>query len=397
MFTTISVYFLMTFLIFWSYCGYILLMAMLYILRSGEKNNNVQVSELPKIALMVPCYNEEGYVTAKVENLKQLVYDKDKLIIYFLHGLSTDNTANEIKSAIEGMSNCHLIDTLSVGKINQLNYGLQNVIRDVDIIANTDMDTILEPDALMKIADEFSLDPRVAVVGANISPSGAISMEEAHWNDQNSMRMMESRVYSSSIVVAPCYAFRAGLLSRFPEDCIADDIFIAFKANTDGYIVKYIVNPTGVETRCPRNFEEFIRHKFRKGNAYIREILRSLYLLPYMSGWWKVIYLTKLTQLVLMPWILPYYALSSTSLLLSGKGLMSIALYNIMFLLTTFILTFYVMKIIRSRFFGNNIRVRKRSTIMLFIISNMLLLLIGISYPFYRQSSSYSKIAVTTI
>jgi len=395
MFVITSVYFLIVFLIFWGYAGYIILLFIFHTLipkEDEEKSEPIPIRK-PKIAIIVPCFNEESFIDQKADSLKELIYDQDKLDVFFLHGLSSDSTSMKISKFISDMPNWHLIETGCKGKINQINYGLSK-LRDVDIIVNTDADVILSPDILIKFVNEFNSDNRVAVVGANISPGDCLPIEEDYWRDQNLLRIIESKVYTSSIVVAPCYAYRAFLIDKFPEDCIADDIFIAFKANTEGYFTRYLRTATGTELRIPNTFSDFFRHKFRKGNAYLVEIFRYLYRLPYMSGWWKVIYLTKVLQLAVIPWVLPYFVLSTISLALSGRGFFQVALFGLVFLLSSIALTSFLMKKARLKYLARRTP-KIRSTFLLFTISNLILILVGLTYPFYKQSSNYPKMGRT--
>ena len=393
MFTTVSIYFLMLFIIFWSYSGYLMLLYIISTL-NGKDNPGADNStkEKLRIAIFVPYYNEENYIEQKVKNIEELIYDKAKLEVFFLNGLSTDQTGPKIDALIGNITNYHLIETKCRGKINQINYGLTKVNHHADIIVNTDVDALLEPEILIKINQAFMSDERVAVVGANISPVNCISFEEHYWRDQNLLRLIESNFYTSSIVVAPCYAFRSSLISAFPVDCIADDIYIAFKANTEGFITKYIKSAVGTEIRTPQNLEDFFRHKFRKGNAYLIELLRFLYLLPYMQPAWKVIYITKLLQLAVIPWILPFFLLSTISLILSGWGLFQVAFFGLLFLIISLMITSFLMKKTRRKYLNFNSKSGVKSITMPFIVSNLILVLIGLSYPFYKQNSSYAKI-----
>ncbi len=391
MFTTTSVYFLLLFLIFWNYCGYLILLCVVYFLnKKGPAQNNAGDDSL-KVAVLVPCYNEEGYASQKAENTKALNYNSERLEVFFLNGLSTDNTGAEIKKAIEGRPNFHIIETGCVGKINQLNVGLSGIKNDVDIVVCTDMDTLLAPDCLLQLGAVFKSDARVAAAGANITPEKAIDIEEMHWSDQNFFRILESVALTSSIVVAPCYAFRRGTIDRFPDDCVADDIYIAFKANTDGHIVKYVESAAGRELRVPRTFSEYFSHKFRKGNAYMIELLRFFYRMPHMSGWWKMIYITKFLQVVIMPWLIPYFLLSSLSLLLSGWGLAQIPVMGIIFLFISLVATSSIIRTEGSKFYKNK-RLKIGLRPLVFLINNFILIVIGLSYPFYKQDSAYSKL-----
>ncbi len=384
----------MLILIFWGYCGYLLLLLFVTTLDHEVTRIKPETEEFLKTAVIIPCYNEEGYIKEKIDNLKKLEYEQDKVEFFFLNGLSTDNTSKHIAKYIKGMPNYHLIETGVKGKISQINYGLAHVVQGFDLIVNTDMDAILAPDVLIKIVDEFNSNDLIGVVGVNISPHSILPFENQFWANQNIMRILESHVYISSIVVAPCYAYKASLIDRFPKDCIADDIYISFEANTEGYLTKYLHDATGIEIRSSNSSEEFFRHKYRKGNAYLIEIMRFFYRLPNMTRWWKMMFLTKLLQLAVLPWILPYFLLSTLSLILSGGAFAQFAIFGIIFLMSFMTLTSYTMKIASRKFQGKE-DFEHRSALLLFILSNIILIIVGLTFPFYKQTSSYEKVDKT--
>ena len=360
-------------------------------LQPGKKKEQILPNHLPKISVFVPCFNEQNLIQKKIDNLNSLKYEESRLNVYFLHGESTDKTGDIIGGAISETQNFHLIETRCTGKINQLNYGLLHCQGEAEIIVCTDVDAILSEDVLTLFCLAFQNNENVGVVGANISPLAGMQMEDYFWRDQNIIRTLESKVCTASIVVAPCYAFRPYLLEQFPKDCVADDIYISFKANTENYLTKYITEAQGQETRTPNDLGEFFVHKFRKGNAYLIELFRFFYLLPHMTGWWKIIYLTKFFQLAIMPWVVPFFLLSTISLALSGLSLFQISFFGLLALLGGFMATFHLLKRERRKYYtdGESFQL---PNLNLFILSNIILIVVGISYPFYKQNSSYNKI-----
>ena len=391
MFTTTSVYFLLLLLILWCYCGYLIFLLILAKLQPNIKTQQASLNYFPKINIFVPCFNEQNLIQQKIDNLNTLKYKNSRLDVYFLHGESTDKTGDIIGDAISQTHNFHLIETRCTGKINQLNYGLLHCKGKSNIILCTDVDAILSEDVLTLFCLAFQADEKVCLVGANISPLATIKMEDYFWRDQNIIRSLESKVYTSSIVVAPCYAFKSSLLEQFPKDCVADDIYISFKANTENYLTKYITEAQGKETRTPKTFGEFFVHKFRKGNAYLIELFRFFYRLPHMTGWWKIIFLTKFFQLAIMPWAVPFFLLSTISLTLSGWGLLQISIFGLLALLIGFSATFLLLKRERGKYYASD-ESFQFPNLNLFILSNLILIAVGISYPFYKQNSSYNKI-----
>lgn len=387
MFTALSIYFISLFLIFWAYCGYLIVLHLLSFFGKHERVNQ-EIHDYPEISMLVPCYNEENLVKQKIDNMKKLEYPREKLNVFFLDGCSTDKTVQRIKEEIKDIENIKVIETNCKGKINQINYILPKL--NSNIIVNTDMDTILNGDVLIKMVEVFESDENIAVVGAHVMPQNCIELEAQYWADQNHFRILESKIHSSSIVIAPCYSFKRDLLENFPEDCIADDIYISFLANSLGKKSKYEQDAIAYETRTPSTVEDLLNHKFRKGNAYIIELLRFLYLLPRMQARWRLIYLTKFLQVVLIPWIIPFFMLSSISLILSGIAYLKIVAFSFIFLLISLLITRWLFS--KTSMSNLNGGYKKRSLLTLFIITNFILLLNGLTYMFYNQTSCYHKI-----
>ena len=392
MYIALSLYALIFLLFIWSYCGYLLTLTTLALIYHRKPRGDSIMPHhgtFPRIAMVVPCQNEKGLVDQKVRNCEAMQYDGG-LEIYFAHGLSGDGTAEEILSCIAGKSRMHLLECGCTGKIPQLNTALAAIRTKADIVVCSDMDAVLEADAVAKIAEEFMTREEVWVVGAVILPLTAMAIEERYWQDQNLMRSLESRISTSSIVVAPCYAFRSNLLQSFPADCVADDVFVSFLANTLGWKTSFLETITGQEVRTPKNIFEFLYHKYRKGNAFFLEVLRFLYRLPEMRGWWKIIYLTKFLQIAVIPWLLPLFFLSMISFMIAGGLFMKVAVFTLMLTVISLIIvttTLDVYQIFRRQKASR----RKGGLVLPFILSNIVLIAVALSFPFYRQSSCYGR------
>ena len=202
--------------------------------------------------------------------------------------------------------------------------------------------------------------------------------------------MIESKVISTSIVVGPCYAFRREHLDKYPEDCVADDVYVSFLANASGKRGIYMESAVAYETRAPKTIEQMVTHKFRKANAYITELLRFSYHLPKMNNKWKVIYLTKVLQLIIIPWVLLFFLIGSISLLFNGPGAINLVVGSFIFLMSTLFITHMLVK--GKVKFVVNTKFKKRSSLVIFTITNIVLCLASITYPFYTQTSNFKKI-----
>jgi len=189
-------------------------------------------------------------------------------------------------------------------------------------------------------------------------------------------------------VAACCYAFKRDLLSRFPADVVADDVHAVALANTLGYHTIYSHKAKVEELRTPTTLPEFFRHKYRKGNAVLREMLRFCYRVPDMNGRWKSILTTCLAQQLILPWgVAAWVALAATLINFGQVDVVGLAL---VFLLVAVLATRKAVHSIElptppERF--SPVTVVLACVYMLGILCATI-----ISYPIFRQSSSYARL-----
>ena len=386
----IAVFLLLTVLIFWSYCGYLISLILLSARERRRLRTPPGTAPDPSVVILVPCFNEERLVDDKIANLAALDYPPDRMRVLFLDGNSEDGTCDRLRAGLADRPRMQWLKTGRAGKIPQLNAGLSGLTEDV--IVCTDMDAMLERTVLRKIVDAFKRDGSVAVVGARVMPLAALDLEERFWEDQNIIRFLESEVSSSSIVIAPCYAFRRGLLEAFPPGCIADDIYVSFLANVRGAKVRYLEDAVVRETRSPQNLGQFVRHKFRKGNAYLVELWRFVPRVPAMPGLWKLIFLTKLLQVAVMPWALVGFAALSVAFAFGAPPRPLVAAVAAAALSASLVVTSALLGRERGR---RAERSPGKSLFTIFLVTNFVLILNGLTFPFFRQTSRFARLAGT--
>ncbi|RPI50361.1 MAG: glycosyltransferase family 2 protein, partial [Acidobacteria bacterium] len=131
------------------------------------------------------------------------------------------------------------------------------------------------PDTLERATAAIAVQPGLGVVGVPVRPHAAHPLERLHWRLADWLRARELDCGTASIVTAPCYFARRELLANLPPDTVADDVHVACRAMRDGWRVG-LVGARATEMRAPRTLGALFRHKFRKADAYLREIFRFL-------------------------------------------------------------------------------------------------------------------------
>ena len=384
MWLLIFIFFLLTFMIAWTLFGYFIMVWFIGLFR--PRPVPTWPDDWPLISMIVCSFNEETDILAKLENIRQLDYPKDRLEVIFTDGGSTDKTQSLLKEAIKSDESFRVLCCQKGGKINQLNEALTGARG--AIVVNTDVDAHLKPDALRWLAAEFHQDSNVWVAGAYCRPGESLAIEHYFWDQQNKGRFLESTANTSSIVIAPCYAFRRQLMQAFPEDVVADDIYVAFLASTLGHRVVYSRQAMAVETRCPNKYADFLPHKFRKSNAFLRETLRFVHRLPEMHNFCKMMLVTRLLQQIVLPWALLWWVLIAGVLLTLFR--FDILIMAVLFLVLLFGTTHFVFLSVHLP--DERRRYSLHTTLQGYILTNLIMLATALSYPFYKQGSDYTRL-----
>ena len=249
----------------------------------------------PEIDVIVPVHNEASWIASKVENLLELDYPPERLRFLIVDGASTDGTPGIARDRAGVDPRFRILEIPRADKIAQLNAGLAR--GSAPWVLVTDCDARLPAETLRRLA---AAAPGRGVLGTVCEPDRAQALDRTHWNLHNRVRLAESARGFASLVTAPCYLFRRGLVERFPEDVVGDDVHVTLAAAARGE-TSALVPVRVVELRSPRGLRELARHKFRKADAYAREILRFAPSAPAMEPRVRAIFCWRAGQLLAFP------------------------------------------------------------------------------------------------
>jgi cellulose synthase/poly-beta-1,6-N-acetylglucosamine synthase-like glycosyltransferase len=204
--------------IFYGYLGYPL---MLYILRPFLAKPISRGPFEPAIDLIIPAYNEEKVIGAKISNTLALDYAADKLNIWIVSDASTDRTDAIVQDHLQANLR-FLRQDRRLGKAAALNLGLDHARN--DIVVFSDASILLARSALKQILRPLH-DPHVGCVSGEDQIPGA-SGEGLYGRYELLIRNLES--HCGSIVGASgCfYAQRRELCPRFTEGRAPDFISV---------------------------------------------------------------------------------------------------------------------------------------------------------------------------
>src|SRR3954447_21918775 len=117
----------------------------------------------PRVAIVMPGFNEEAAIARSLRSLLAVDYPADKLEIVAIDDGSTDGTLAELRVVeAEAAGRVRVIAfPENQGKRAAMAAGIRAT--DAEIVAFVDSDSVLEPDALRKLVQAFA-DPRVGAV-----------------------------------------------------------------------------------------------------------------------------------------------------------------------------------------------------------------------------------------
>jgi hypothetical protein len=160
-------------------------------------------ADLPRVSLIVAAYDEEEVIEHKVRNALALDYPRDRLELIVASDGSTDRTVELARDAGADL----VLDLPNGGKVRAQDQGVERASG--EILAFSDANTTLEPDALRRLVAPFTADPRVGYVCGQVrfDPTGP-NQEGAYWRYETAVRALESRLAGVTAGNGGLYATR---------------------------------------------------------------------------------------------------------------------------------------------------------------------------------------------
>lgn len=204
--------------------------------------------QLPKIAFIIPAYNEGEVIAEKIENTLSFDYPPALLKIIVIADGSGDKTADVVKS-FPGI--IFLQDPVRKGKAAAMNRAVE-YSGDADILVFSDANTSVNSDALMKMMLLYA-DTKVGGVSGEKKvrslKGGEGKGESAYWKYESALKQLDSRLHSVAGAAGELLSIRKSLYEPLEESLILDDFVLSFRICMKGYSMKY--EPEAVATENP--------------------------------------------------------------------------------------------------------------------------------------------------
>jgi len=175
---------------------------------------NINRKNLPHVAVIVPCFNEEKTVAGTITSLLALDYPKDKLEIIAVNDGSTDQTSETLRNFAYNPQ-VRILNKENGGKHSAMNAAL--AYTSAEFVGCLDADSYVESDALLQIISHFK-DPEVAAVTPSIKIHNATSIlqfvQKAEYGLSIFIRNVFAKMDALFITPGPFSFFRRSVIEE---------------------------------------------------------------------------------------------------------------------------------------------------------------------------------------
>ncbi len=153
-----------------------------------EKLAQDKLQYYPRVAVIVPAYNEEDTIEATVNSLLALDYPKDRLKIYVVNDGSKDRTW-EVLQSYKDDKQVALLSKENGGKASAMNFAFERLEAGTELVGILDADSFVKKDALLEVVKKFQEDSKYSAV------TPAIKI----YNPNKIIRFLQNAEYNLSV------------------------------------------------------------------------------------------------------------------------------------------------------------------------------------------------------
>ncbi|MBT3800387.1 MAG: glycosyltransferase family 2 protein, partial [Bacteroidetes bacterium] len=278
-------FWLLLFIVFYTYIGYGILIYIIILVKRRFKTNIADNSSNfyePEVTLFIPAFNEKDFVQQKIENCLELDYPIDKLHVLWVTDGSDDGSVEELMKYPE-IEVMHKPDRR--GKIAAMNRGMKYVSDPIVIF--TDANTILPKHVIYEVVNQFR-DAKVGCVSGekriynSENEAAAAAGEGLYWKYESTLKKLDFELYSAVGAAGELFAVRKELYRDVEPDTLLDDFIISMRICMQGYKIAYNPDAYALETSSV-NVKEELKRKIRISAGGIQSVLRLIPLLNFLK------------------------------------------------------------------------------------------------------------------
>lgn len=325
----IYLFWFLIFIVFYAYFGYgILLYFLVRIKRLFSKEKTYADDYVPDVTFVTAAYNEEDWITEKIENCLAFDYPKEKITFFFVTDGSSDNTPKIIEEYPfpKGVQWKLLHKPERKGKIAAVKRIMPMIKTPVTIF--TDANTDVNSAAIKMMVRHFHDDNVGAVAGEKkVKMDGKASAkagEGFYWKYESFLKRMDSEFHTVVGAAGELFAIRTSLYKPVPQNAIVEDFVMTMGIAAAGNQVVYEPKAYAEEGQSASIAEE-LKRKIRIAAGGIQSIIwLSPLLNPFKHGWLTFQYVShRVLRWTLAPLALPIVFVLNIWLMQNYGGLYS--------------------------------------------------------------------------
>ncbi len=259
--------------IVWTHAGYPLAIALLARIRPRPVH---AADILPTVTFLIPAYNEQSVIEAKLENTLALDYPRELLEIVVASDSSSDATHEIVERYAD--RGVRLLICPRAGKMPALDRAAQATSG--EIICMGDANTLWDADSVRRIVRPYA-DPQVGMVTGRVelvNPADGTNQEGLYWRYEMWLRTNESLVHSETASNGAIHSIRRSLYKELQP---ADDHDISFPYHVVQQGFRAVYEPTA---RCVENMTTNIGDEYGRKSRF----LEHCWLAIFTGSMWKL-------------------------------------------------------------------------------------------------------------
>jgi cellulose synthase/poly-beta-1,6-N-acetylglucosamine synthase-like glycosyltransferase len=271
--------------------------------------------------VIVPAYNEEEVILAKLDNILGQDYPLEKIEILVASDGSDDGTHQLVEKYAQRHPQVKLLALPRQGKAFALNAAADAAKNDVLVL--TDANAMLENDTLRYLTAPFA-DQAVGGVAGNQAynqdsqTGGAGRGEILYWSYDTWLKQKETMIGSAISADGALYALRRHLYVPIKDPAGTDDFQVSTRVVVGGYRLVFEPNALVSEDTTGSDQREF-RRKARIINRGLRSLFGlGSFLWPWNGGLYAVQMISHKLLRRVVPLVLPFLLISNALIINRG-------------------------------------------------------------------------------
>ncbi len=247
----------------------------------------------PKVAVLIPAYNEEKVIERTVRAALNSNYPNLRVIV--IDDGSRDRTLEVARNAFRAEAadgKVLILGKKNSGKAEALNYGIEH-IGDAELFVGIDADTIIAADAISRLVPHF-INPKVGAIAGNAKVGNRVNLW-TRWQaleyitSQNFERRALDVLGAVSVVPGAIGAWRVSAVREaggYHIDTVAEDADLTMALLRRGYRVEY-EDMALAYTEAPTNANGLMRQRFRWSFGILQAVYkhRGVFARKGALGW----------------------------------------------------------------------------------------------------------------